>query len=1286
MSPFTATTIIGPTAAAPMSTADALLARQIAAMEEQKKELESLEAWRGNRLGGSGVVIPTSLSERDAMSAAAAAMVSDSNIMASPPSFTAMLSSSASPFAPSSPRSATKIRPRGVRRTTPALSSIDRVQNGSSRSTPILSPDAYVGSTIKQLVIRPNSLGRPTTRLRLTPPSAAKTRTISRPNEDDAMVSRDVLATTDSPTPVLSPVASPNNVNGTSQTTTPALVVADRSGETPFSAPNNNDNNNKHVPVVTDDDDEKNDSTTPEDTRGSGIAYDYYRSVVGSPENGVISPTNTAKAAVPPKLTSIDYITSPSIDVLKAMSEAQLTSVSNFSIERSGIGSIAWDDPVDLRDVDLDAVVRIDHLDVAVYDADEAAGTKPAEGTKLNKPAVITMHKVFANENGTAADASTLEKFKRKITKRTKKMGADLLSFDADQGIWKFRVPHFSRYCLGDDDDDDEAEEDMIVVEQETEPSSHFLQNDQATPAKVTFAKVSPPSRARFALHADDEDDDNDDEDGDVAMSTETESGVVALIGGVDSNAVLRDAENAYEMLEVNEQKDENTNDASGNSSPLAKDLSQFESPDLRLKDEGSTFSAYCRPKTTPISIETRRTSISARLARKHGLIQTSDIDYGLRMGRSFRVGWKSDGSFVQPGLLTASIVAHRPVFHDESKMLATEDLLNVHMRYSVRSETTSRPHQNPTAFSIPKLSGRQLCSALTSYIQACKRNTEGTHELDHKGKAQAEAHRIMERAFTLLMHTCARENGEDEVTAGRQIKGFQTWLKLLCKADVSVAVDEALSKDDVYAAVFAALSGGDLSLASSIATKSSPPNHRLASLLLSSGSDSRKDVQEQIRCWRDSGAVSLDKFPPYLFRILMLLSGDLSVEEHKFRSGADTSLDWRRRIAVRLHFGQESDLCALIDGYSANVLAGKSPFASPRYSDQHKPVTSSASTCLLFRLMICLNQKSAALCDIVEPLGHTHSAHDFSTSFHLSAVLSVLGLWKPLTPIEEARLVDGFVAQLVSCGLWQWAIYVVLCVQGQRKSGKLYSSELAVRQHKAKQLLFAFFQGKQHYEFLKLKVGIPQWWFDEVLSARSVYRGNAYGYVQHLSQFSMENAMEAFELYLLPRLLFVGSEHLQTAMDLVERYGKEDVRAYFNLSRKVMSLIDGDGSERQSNEQASGLLELAEETRNSFLNCADDLRRENRGKPKIKMLPEYEKIPQDVLVSEALSGLAFLQLQLKALQLGQPVVDEGVRGKKYLKYASQLARLCLASSQEDSFAEFATGSGTEEMFLRASA
>jgi hypothetical protein len=137
------------------------------------------------------------------------------------------------------------------------------------------------------------------------------------------------------------------------------------------------------------------------------------------------------------------------------MSEADLAAVSGFRIERPEYGSVAWDGAVDVRGVDLDSVVVIESKNVSVYDEAESKGQKPQQGSKLNRPAVITMYDVFPKD-GAESSVEAKEKLKRKIEKSTTKMGADLISFEPESGVWTFRVAHFSRYGLGDDDSDDD--------------------------------------------------------------------------------------------------------------------------------------------------------------------------------------------------------------------------------------------------------------------------------------------------------------------------------------------------------------------------------------------------------------------------------------------------------------------------------------------------------------------------------------------------------------------------------------------------------------------------------------------------------------------------------------------------------------------------------------------------------------------------------------------------------------------------------------------------------------
>ena len=112
-----------------------------------------------------------------------------------------------------------------------------------------------------------------------------------------------------------------------------------------------------------------------------------------------------------------------------------------------------------MREVDIDAEVVIESKNVSVYDEAETTGNKPEQGSKLNRPAVITMYDIFPKD-GAAASAEAKEKLSRKIEKTTQKMKAELLSFESDSGVWTFRVGHFSRYGL-DDSDDESCDEDV---------------------------------------------------------------------------------------------------------------------------------------------------------------------------------------------------------------------------------------------------------------------------------------------------------------------------------------------------------------------------------------------------------------------------------------------------------------------------------------------------------------------------------------------------------------------------------------------------------------------------------------------------------------------------------------------------------------------------------------------------------------------------------------------------------------------------------------------------------
>lgn len=367
--------------AVPPPSAEAVLAQQLAAVENQQKQLELLEAWRGNPPSGSKVV-PTSQYDTD--------YGNDWNGGNS--SYAA--SSSALLSYRAAPRSTAKIRPRGY---TPSKQS--PVTNlGRKTGSPILSPNKFVGSATKTLFIKPSSLTpKPKTRLLLTNGVSNGT----------------------------PPVATLEN-NGNSH----QVPIQQLKSPTPI-------NGSQPRPI---------DSASPVTPRAAASptspAHDFYRQVV-DPSATTASPVvQNVDKHFAPTLTKAGYNVYPSISELEAMSEADLAAVSGVKVERPGYGSVAWDGAVDVRGVDMDSVVLIEAKNVLVYDEAEEKGEKPAQGSKLNRPAVITMYAIYPKD-GAEASSDAKAKLTKKIEKSTKKMGADLISYDEDSGVWIFRVNHF---------------------------------------------------------------------------------------------------------------------------------------------------------------------------------------------------------------------------------------------------------------------------------------------------------------------------------------------------------------------------------------------------------------------------------------------------------------------------------------------------------------------------------------------------------------------------------------------------------------------------------------------------------------------------------------------------------------------------------------------------------------------------------------------------------------------------------------------------------------------------
>ena len=476
---------------------DALLAQKLAAIEEQKQELERYKPWKQSSTSATPRVIPVSLSERAALGGGTSLMT---------------------PASAQRPR----IVPRGLfgPMTEPPQTAKKLTFESSS---PVLSPKAYLGSTAKQLVIQPTALAK--SKLRLVSNHAiannhdAVAQTLHLQQQSGPTNTPEPMSTTKvvhTPATIITTATTPTTATTeTARLATPRRLETASLSKTPSKTP---------IEVAPPVESPKThpDSTPVENGSASSYnaSYELYKRAISTPSEAMarespatatkipsqpqpvrtpVNGTTSKKSPVVPKLTKPGYKVSPSLSTLEQMSEADLAAVSNFVVSRPGYGRIAWEGDVDVRNVDLDSVVVIEDREVSVYDEYETTGRKPPVGSKLNRPAIITLEHVFPKD-GPSANEETLKKFGRKVAKQTAKSGADFISYDSMQGIWTFRTHHFSKYGLAHDDDDDDDDDDDEIIEDVTaqaKPAVKPRQPSQPLPllaltAGQTLPEISP--------------------------------------------------------------------------------------------------------------------------------------------------------------------------------------------------------------------------------------------------------------------------------------------------------------------------------------------------------------------------------------------------------------------------------------------------------------------------------------------------------------------------------------------------------------------------------------------------------------------------------------------------------------------------------------------------------------------------------------------------------------------------------------------------------------------------
>ncbi|KAI6197105.1 hypothetical protein M3Y94_01185700 [Aphelenchoides besseyi] len=158
------------------------------------------------------------------------------------------------------------------------------------------------------------------------------------------------------------------------------------------------------------------------------------------------------------RLSKRSYYTEPSIDELaNFVQDGKVHLADGFAIGRIGYGRIEWCGPISFSNVDLGEIVQFRRKEVQVYPDDTK---KPEIGEGFNRKATISLESVWPINRVTREEVRDplsveAQDFARQLERKCIKMDADFVDYDAENGVWTFRVRHFSKYGFYEDDEDD---------------------------------------------------------------------------------------------------------------------------------------------------------------------------------------------------------------------------------------------------------------------------------------------------------------------------------------------------------------------------------------------------------------------------------------------------------------------------------------------------------------------------------------------------------------------------------------------------------------------------------------------------------------------------------------------------------------------------------------------------------------------------------------------------------------------------------------------------------------
>lgn len=279
--------------------------------------------------------------------------------------------------------------------------------------------------------------------------------------------------------------------------------------------------------------------------------------------------------------------------------------------------------------------------------------------------------------------------------------------------------------------------------------------------------------------------------------------------------------------------------------------------------------------------------------------------------------------------------------------------------------------------------------------------------------------------AFSLLSVLYGEDklSEEEKMCDERRAVALTSWLKDIVAGETHSSSEDYQASQQPLHAIFAALSGGDVSKASTLALECGNP--RLSLMLASLGTDAHAFAKSQLNSFEQSGCQSAVPVP--IKRALADICSDLSVEHQRFQSDPSKyDVSWRQRFGMELSAADgTTSVSSHVKKYQAQVDDGLAPRPSPLYSKSNEDT---GVSCIFWQILKHFSDcEATSLANIIDPSTHTASKHDFSSSFHLGSALASISTVS-MTKHQEFLVIESLVSQLIAEGLQDWAVYACLC------------------------------------------------------------------------------------------------------------------------------------------------------------------------------------------------------------------------------------------------------------------